>query len=395
LIFGPAFGKFGVDDEGNLVSIRGVPLNWPTANAYGVLTNNGSGELSWLPAGGGGPDPCDSVTSETAFGQTAGAGASTEYSRGDHTHGTPDNPVPAHAALTSSVHGFDVSGDAPAQVHGTAKHTGTIGAWSQIDKATSSIGDIATRSAGDLSSGTLDGDRLPAMSTAKKGGVPATGTPSGLFLRDDSTWAAAGGGGAAPPWKGALVATWGDGNPTDMLQMMYNNPVNATPTNIGITVARIAYFRLDTAITVQKIRAFGVGATTNIYRCAIYRNSDSARLTSELVFSTTAQAWVACGSSLALALAANELYFIAVAVNATGTTAGLLCRSATTGRIGVLPTSWPGNLDIDLATPIISPFALAQFAVTSGALPATAPARAAQAAWTGGMPAFFLDANNG
>jgi hypothetical protein len=37
--------------------------------------------------------------------------------------------------------------------------------------------------------GTMDGDRLPAMSTTKKGGVPATGTPSGKFLKDDSTWA--------------------------------------------------------------------------------------------------------------------------------------------------------------------------------------------------------------
>lgn len=35
-----------------------------------------------------------------------------------------------------------------------------------------------------INSGTLDGDRLPAMSETKKGAVPATGTPSGLFLSD-------------------------------------------------------------------------------------------------------------------------------------------------------------------------------------------------------------------
>jgi hypothetical protein len=34
----------------------------------------------------------------------------------------------------------------------------------------------------------VDGDRLPDMSETKKGGVPATGTPSGKFLRDDGTW---------------------------------------------------------------------------------------------------------------------------------------------------------------------------------------------------------------
>lgn len=44
--------------------------------------------------------------------------------------------------------------------------------------------------ASEITSGTLDGDRLPAMSTTKLGGVPATGTPSGKYLKDDGTWAA-------------------------------------------------------------------------------------------------------------------------------------------------------------------------------------------------------------
>jgi hypothetical protein len=57
----------------------------------------------------------------------------------------------------------------------------------------SSIGGAAAshnHAATDVNSGTLDGDRLPGLSTTKKGGVPATGTPSGLFLKDDGTWAA-------------------------------------------------------------------------------------------------------------------------------------------------------------------------------------------------------------
>ena len=49
-------------------------------------------------------------------------------------------------------------------------------------------------SADSITSGTLDGDRLPNPSAAKKGGVPATGTPAGKFLKDDGTWATAGGG---------------------------------------------------------------------------------------------------------------------------------------------------------------------------------------------------------
>jgi hypothetical protein len=178
--------------------------------------------------------------------------------------------------------------------------------------------------------------------------------------------------------------------------MATHGTVAATPTNIGIAVARIAYFRLPAALTVNKIRFRGVGATTNVYRCAIYNADTLERLTAELPFTTVAAAWGAVGSALNLSLSAGQLYFIAVAVNVTGTTAGLLCVSptvaATTGLIGTLPKSWPGNLDIDALA--IPPFAFAQFTVTNGALPATAPAIAVQAAWTGGFPAFFLDNSN-
>lgn len=61
-----------------------------------------------------------------------------------------------------------------------------------------SYGDVGAAAAShahaatDITSGTLDGDRLPGLSSGKKGGVPATGTPSGLFLKDDGTWASAG-----------------------------------------------------------------------------------------------------------------------------------------------------------------------------------------------------------
>jgi len=49
-----------------------------------------------------------------------------------------------------------------------------------------------------ITSGTLDGARLPAISTSKRAGVPAAPTPTGLFLRDDDTW-------HMPPASGALV----------------------------------------------------------------------------------------------------------------------------------------------------------------------------------------------
>jgi len=40
----------------------------------------------------------------------------------------------------------------------------------------------------EITSGTLDGDLLPAMSETKKGGVPATGVASGKYLKDDGSW---------------------------------------------------------------------------------------------------------------------------------------------------------------------------------------------------------------
>lgn len=45
-----------------------------------------------------------------------------------------------------------------------------------------------THDTADITTGLLDGDRLPGMSQTKKGGVPATGTPAGKFLKDDGTW---------------------------------------------------------------------------------------------------------------------------------------------------------------------------------------------------------------
>lgn len=53
----------------------------------------------------------------------------------------------------------------------------------------SNVPNVDATNASNISSGTLDGDRLPDISATKKGGVPATGTPSGKFLKDDSTWA--------------------------------------------------------------------------------------------------------------------------------------------------------------------------------------------------------------
>ncbi len=99
--------------------------------------------------------------------------------------------------------------------------SGAAIAWSKISKSGSSLADLSTVSASALTSGTtalarggtgadlssaaagfvkapgaggalttgaIAGSDLPAMSTAAKGAVPATGTPANKFLRDDATW---------------------------------------------------------------------------------------------------------------------------------------------------------------------------------------------------------------
>ena len=49
--------------------------------------------------GGGGGTPATTVVSETSPAQSPVVGTSTDYARGDHSHGTP--PVPAHTALSA------------------------------------------------------------------------------------------------------------------------------------------------------------------------------------------------------------------------------------------------------------------------------------------------------
>lgn len=200
----------------------------------------------------------------------------------------------------------------------------------------------------------------------------------------------------ASPWDAHVVAAYGDGRPGDLFQHLQRaGNVAATPTNITASVARCNSFRLSADITVNRIRYYGVGATTSVFRVAIYRYSDLARLTSELAYTTAANTWGSAGSALGITLSAGVIYFMATAVNTTGTTAGPVCiggtTAATTGQIQSTPAGLPGGLSLDSG--YLGSYAF-QFAVTTGALPTTTPTLALAAAWTGGVPAYWLDAAN-
>lgn len=197
-------------------------------------------------------------------------------------------------------------------------------------------------------------------------------------------------------WETVVISAVGANkcNPAlAMLELQRAGNVAATPTNIGTSVARCSLFRPPQDITINTIRYYGVGSTTSVYRVAIYRLSDLARLTAESAFTTTASTWGVAASSLSLTLTGGADYFIACSVNATGTTAGVACLggtvAATTGQIATAPGSLPGSLAT--SSGYLAGYFF-QFAVATGALPDPAATLAAQAAWTGGMPCFFLDA---
>jgi hypothetical protein len=187
----------------------GVPATGTPSGKF--LKDDGN----WATAGGAGT-PSDSVVTETAFGQSSIAGASANYSRGDHTHGSPADPVPTHATLgtgihgvgtstvesvsgsqgkvdthkivTASVHNFDASGNAPAQTHDNTKHSATYA----LDSALSSHAGAAAPHSGHeatANKGAVSGysplDAAQKVPTVNLGGA---GAGAGNYLCGDQTW---------------------------------------------------------------------------------------------------------------------------------------------------------------------------------------------------------------
>ena len=220
------------------------------------------------------------------------------------------------------------------------------------------------------------------------------GPGQSLVMQDGIIVSPPTGGVQTRPWFGLVAGAMCDGDPGRLMsEMQQGGVVAATPTNITASVARCAAFMLPFDLTVNRLRAYGVGATTTVYRVALYRMSDLARLTAELAFTTVANTWVSIGSALNVTLSKDVAYFVACAVNTTGTTPGPACMgdtiAATTGQVQSAPAALPGNLAMG-ATNRLGGYQF-QFAVTTGALPNPAATLALPAAWTGGCPAFWLD----
>lgn len=159
--------------------------------------------------------PAPTTTKRGAVKET-GAGSGELYLRVDDSWATPigtasdittaqvhaatskDTPVDAdELPLLDSIATFELKKLTWANIKATLKtYFDAIYAAASHNQAASTINSgtldaarIPSLPASIITSGTFDGNRLPVMSSAKLGGVPATGTPSGKLLNDYGSWA--------------------------------------------------------------------------------------------------------------------------------------------------------------------------------------------------------------
>jgi hypothetical protein len=217
--------------------------------------------------------------------------------------------------------------------------------------ATSASGDFAaashSHSASDITSGSLDGDRLPGLSTTKRGGVKATGTPSGLFLRDDDTWATPSG---AAAWVSTVTTKTADYTITSSDDGTYF---------VGLTIGGAIIFTLPTSpssgfrVAIQKR---GSGANSLTVTCGGsdgIKASRSGNVTSLTLQTFEALTLIYTGNNEWIAMASSPLADQAAAVaslrslGTSSTTAAAGNDSRITGAVqngGALGTPSSGTL---------------------------------------------------
>lgn len=339
-------------------------------------------------------------TVESASGSQAKVDAHKDMGTGVHGAGastlaTAAN-ITAHAGVTASVHNFDASGNAPAQAHDNTKHSTAYATAADLSAHTGAAAphsghvQVAGQIGGTAASPDVRGIRETIGPTLLTLGAVADGQ---YLMRSGAT--VIGGtpaGGSNPPWYGVLYSNQNDCAPREMIRE-WNMLAVAGPTPTGITasLARCIQFTPPANITINKIRLFGVGATTNLYKFAIYAvGAGSAKLWDSGTVTSAANAWLNIATGLPITLTAGTRYWFCVTAVTTGTTAGFRSMPAPLG------TNFWGASAAPIGALSLSLPVCAQFAVTTGVFPATLPAIAAAAysgGTTGSVPFALLDSS--
>jgi len=182
----------------------------------------------------------------------------------------------------------------------------------------------------------------------------------------------------------------GDSDPIKQMQAWVQGAVaGPTPTAITVSLARCVQFTPPVDITVQRIRLFGIGATANLYKFAIYRvGVGSAKVWDSGTVTSAVNTWLNISAGLPITLTGGVKYWFCVTVVSTGTTAGFNSLGAPLGT-----TFWGADV-APLGARNLGLLVRAQFAVSTGVFPATLPAVAAAAyaaGTTGSVPFALLD----
>lgn len=259
------------------------------------------------------------------------------------------------------------------------------GAVLRADNELQSSGSLLVE--GTMSGATIEGANLRDCDTAATSKLLWDATTKKFSCGTDQ----AGGGGSNPAWAGLLHGAMADGNSIYIARSMeiLNTVAGPTPTNITASLARCVSYRSAYAITVNRLRLLGVGATTNLYKFAVYpRGTGAARLWESGTVTSAANTWLSISANMPFTVAANTDYWFCVTVANTGTTAGFRSPPAPINTTQYNADNSPlGARAMGLPVYV-------QFAVTAGAFPATLPAVAAAAyagGTTGSVPFAFFD----
>jgi hypothetical protein len=193
-----------------------------------------------------------------------------------------------------------------------------------------------------------------------------------------------------PSWYGALYSTVGDCDPVEQAREEQMLAISGpTPTGVGTAIARCVQFTPPANITINRIRLFGVGSTTSLYKFAIYAvGIGNAKLWDSGTVTTAANTWLNLSAGLPITLTAGVRYWFCVTVVNTGTTAGFRSPASPLGTVYWAADAVPlGSRSLNLPV-------YAQFTVASGVFPSTLPAIAAAAyaaGTTGSVPFAWLD----